>query len=356
MKRKLRGKVLFVAQDAGGFNSLVPVIRKFRQRKSAEVRVLLRGASLKIAREGRIRHEDGTRMGEAEVRAYVSGANPAVIVTGTSGGPSIDKWAIMVAKEAKIPTVAVIDFWINYNIRFNFTNDSSLDDRLMPDRILVMDGVAKTEMIEQGFPRDRIIVTGNPHFDAFKVLPWRRVAATPLILFVDQPISESIAAGWHEDYGYTELQVFKDFLACLERLKLKARVVVKLHPRTASGKEYQEIAKDFRTEVSLEQGSHESLLRRADLVFGMTSILLFEAAIVGKRVVSYQPGLSKRDPLIANRLGLTTFVTERKELEPSIRAALRKSAASLKAKVRKLYLGRNATGNVVREIGKLMHS
>ncbi len=340
-------KILFVAQDPGGFNSIVPVFRKLGSNKSYQVTAFLAGASKKIADRMGIPYINGEGATQGDVKRVLENVKPCVIVAGTSGSASLDKDVVKISTRMGIPTISILDFWINYNVRFSFKS--------LPDAILIMDKYAKAEMIKAGFPKDKLIVTGNPAFDMMKPIRSIQTDKSSTILFVDQPISSDIVAGWHQNYNYDELEVFKDLLEALERIGFSGDVVVKLHPRTHNKKKFNPIIKHFSIAVTVDtDDNNERVLAKSSLIFGMTSLLLFEAAMRGKKVLSYQPRLAGADPLVTNRLGLTKFVYRKSELAGAIQEALRQKRLSERDRaIVNRYTKQNATGKVIQYVDSL---
>jgi UDP-N-acetylglucosamine 2-epimerase len=60
----------------------------------------------------------------------------------------------------------------------------------------------------------------------------------------------------------------------------------------------------------------------ADLVIGMTSMILVEAVYLGRPVLSLQPGLRIPDTVPTNAAGLSRLVTHEAEIECAIEQAL----------------------------------
>jgi hypothetical protein len=358
MKKRKKDNILFVAQDAGGFNAIAPVIAQFKKEKLFAINLLFVGVSHTLARKKRWQHIFLRALHEERIQKIIQTIKPSVVVTGTSGGLSVEKFAIKYSKKASIPTVAILDFWINYNIRFSFDGSTRLHPNALPDFIFIIDEYAKKEMIQKGFPKEKLVITGNPHFDTYESISYPKIK-TRRLLFVDQPFSELIRAGWHEDFGYTEVQVFQDLIEKLMTLSEKIEVVIKLHPRINSREKYKALIDQYNLphnlNVSFAKRNESPLqvLRRTHAVFGMTSILLFEAALGGRNVISYQPHLIKRDPLISNQLGLTKLITKKNNIARAVRNGLFKQSHMYQKKRIAQYTKKNATGKVVNLIKKL---
>jgi hypothetical protein len=66
----------------------------------------------------------------------------------------------------------------------------------------------------------------------------------------------------------------------------------------------------------------------SDLVVGMSSALLLQAALLGSRVVSIQPNLTGLDSLPSNRLGLSDGIYRADEVATGLYRALARPAHS----------------------------
>jgi hypothetical protein len=267
-----------------------------------------------------------------------------VLVTGTSvNGVDLEKQFILAARANGIASIALLDFWSNYRLRF-----SSREGRLdcFPDRVAVMDTTARREMIEEGFDPARLVVTGQPAFDdlgrwraAFPVgrraevrRAWKVEEDASLVLFASQPISTLCrgAEALLPDPGYDELTVAGLLVSTLEKISAESRkqmtLVIRPHPRedAAAFEQFRSAHVDVR--VSRE-GDVRELIMAADLVAGMSTVLLVEACYLGAVVVSLQPNLNETDSVPTNRLGFSRAIYRAEEVLPSVRELLCDEAA-----------------------------
>ena len=203
-------------------------------------------------------------------------------------------------------------------------------------------------MERQGFPRDCLIVTGQPAFDELPALgraatPQHRAATRErlgvaaeerLVVFASQPLAALYGTDEsHPGYlGYTEQTVLALLGSCLDRIACRAgrKVVlwVRPHPRENPADLQPNSSAFLRAVVSSEFDGRELALA-ADLVAGMTSVFLVEACLLGCAVISLQPGLRFADPLPTNRTGLSRPVYHEQELEPILENLLLDDAALL---------------------------
>ncbi len=305
MNRKI--KVVFAADNPGGMDSIKPVYEKM-------------GGKI-------FSHKD--ILSNEEIEKILKSEKPDFVLCGTSlGNESLDKRFTRIAKKIGIPCAAVLDFWVNYKVRFI---------NAMPDKIFVMDEFAKDEMIKEGFNPDMIVVTGNPHFDSFKELK----SEGDFAVFFSQPFSEL-----ENNLGMNEFEILKDIEDVWKKLKIDKDLKIKLHPTTKNREKYEEF---LEGKFSMTEENAKSLIDNSFLVIGMNSMALFEASVCGRKTLSYQPGLNIKDPLITNKMGISKAVYKKEDLADAL-----KKLIDEKPLAKKLKMVQNATENVVLEINKMV--
>jgi UDP-N-acetylglucosamine 2-epimerase len=207
-----------------------------------------------------------------------------------------------------------------------------------------MDEFARKEMCELGIDRERLVVSGQPFFDYIRKTGERfgtgeierlrrELTGTQgglVFVFASQPIASIHRKnGMAEDYwGYTETTVLKSVVRCLskltEEMAVKVTLVIRLHPKDESNVYQDALATSSNSiKVVVDRETDSSLLlKAADLIIGMFSMLLLEAAILDKRFISVQIGLKRENPLIFDRMGLMRSILTEKELEETLRGIL----------------------------------
>ncbi len=98
------------------------------------------------------------------------------------------------------------------------------------------------------------------------------------------------------------------------------------------------------------------------LVFGLNSMVLLQAAVAGKKVVSYQPGLQGKDPLVTNDYNLSKRVTNRDDLRAPLAGYVANTPQWQLGEVTaagKKFLNdiknKQATGNVLRLVDSIVY-
>lgn len=309
-------KIFVAAQDPGGWKAIWPVVQKLK--KKFLIKIFLE------------------KLPEKTLIELFKKEKPDLVFTATSLGDSIEKKIIKVARVQKIKTVSLIDFWSSYKLRFG---------KYLPDYILVIDEIMKKEMAREGFDPQKLVITGSPCFDAFKAAKRKG----KFITFFSQPFSE---LGINSDYN--EMQVFEDLVAVLEKLRPGTSLKIKFHPREKKLKKFDKIIKKSILDCSIVKTGAEDLIKKSKLVLGMNSVALFQAAMMGKTVLSYQPNLKGLDPLISNRFGLSTVVYKKKDLAPAFKKMISVRPEKKNLKIIKKYTQNNSTQKVINFITKLL--
>lgn len=282
--------VLVSAQDPGGANSVIPVA----------IELMNRGHEVVARVEGPARDMFATR---GIPRGICS--NPTIVLLGTSGGESIEK-RVTVEMRGKAPTLAVLDFWSNYWQRFSSLGIK--DFAYLPDLVCVMDDIAKEEMVADGFPLERLLVTGNPHFDHFADNITTEREDRKRILFISQPIRVDGALPGFTPPTFDEYTVLEVARAALPD---NHTLSIRLHPRDSADKynDYLDNRVSIAPEATLEEA-----VSRSGLIIGVSSLVLMQAAAAGKKVLSYEPVLNGPDEMVSNRIGVTVCIKSSHEL------------------------------------------
>lgn len=312
-----RGRAVLVAcEDAGAARGLAPALARLRDAHEP-LRWLLGPVAARCMREQGLARDEEEETAEVSsldgVRAALARVpwdDVGVVVTGsTTWGLRLEAHAIRAAREARRPTMTLLDFWSNYEARLTGPEGRPLD--LLPDRLAVIDAPMCDALRELGADPARVTITGSPAFDRALELRARRLAAgshaagdaRPPVLFLSQPIRALYA----DALGYTEHTVLRALDETLASLGASApALVVRPHPR--------EDADALRAFVAalprggqVQRAPAGDLLEdavRARLVVGMTSAALIETALAGVPTVSAQPERAGADPLPASLAGL----------------------------------------------------
>ena len=304
--KSIQAHVLAVASEEGSGKAIVPVLLSLIS-QGVQVKGFFLDSVLpfinqlpKLASVGSF----APISNNLSVQDAVGTFSPDVIVVGTTPIDSLERQLTIYAREHNIPTIAVLDERYGYRRRFS---DQNNDLRYLTDVITLMDEQCYTDALAEGLPASRLHVTGSPilsylvyhasaHFDnsgtrAHTFNPSRKQVTFISETFAwDNGSSPSQPGRLGNFLGFTEETVRCDILSVLGEIGQPTVVVEKLHPSD------EQVPKESRMGKNLYWKQIRgvdlwSLLSKSDVVIGMRSMALLEAALLGCRVASYQPNL-----------------------------------------------------------------
>jgi len=370
-----------ICHDVGGTRTVIPVLRAALRRDIA-VQSFVAGPSVAVWEQEApdipcVVVEDLLSVTEAD--ALLRGAEPAVLLSASGMYNRSEHTFRKAARGLGLPCVAVLDSWLNYRERFERSGEA-LD---WPDAVCAIDERTAQGMRDAGLPADRVVVTGPANLEDSTRLcreaiaesrdAWRQEegfsADETVVVFFSDPFYLAPdgrlfdgPGGVYDDggqslVGYTSTTSLGQLLAELERSCAAAgrtvRVVIKPHPL-----EWPDALEPFvgnashphvRADLRLH-GNPRRWIAVSDLVAGMMSIALLEAALVGRPALSMEIGLKEsgaEEPCLSNELGYTRGIFNRDALREAARAIASGTPGSLvTAPVESLHL-EGAAGRIL---------
>ena len=329
-------KILFSFQQIGGVNALLPLIEKWRScydiiitgRDMVTADLQKRGIAVSTYKELGIDPAAISTNSE-----WFEKITPDIVITDTidlkrtpDGIACREFWSL--AARYGIPAIAYMDCWWGYNIRFRLAEEST--PLILPGFIAVVDRLAERDIIAAGFPAEKIIVLGSPKFEYLSSLRTENNRDSVrdelglsrdkfIILFVSQPLEKTF--GSSDYYGFTEKTTLSATLSVLGKyptsVTANLSLIVLLHPEENEDSIREVIeheAKWLEIEI-LKLHDPYRLLASADLVIGMSSILLAEAVIMKLPVLSVQLDMKLEEILITNAIGATLSINNYYQLK-----------------------------------------
>lgn len=292
--------VLFAGGDIGGVKAMIPVI-EYLGKKSRPFFILDNGY-LKSWNENAYKRVspdkvDGNFFLENGIKLYVYTS---------SVKDEVPLRLARLASESGVKVLFLLDSWMNYKSRI------VLDGKvLLPEKYLLMDDRARCAAIDDGIPENIIEVSGQPalaglfnEYDKWLAENSRKSSGRDhkkTLVFVSEPVSSDHGKTEADKSfrGYTERDVLDGLFGRLQDFADSFRVSIAPHPREdVSALERLVESLKGKLEVSfVPSGTGRSALFASDAVAGISSILLYEAWLIGKPVISIQPGL--RNPQLA---------------------------------------------------------
>lgn len=319
-------KIFAIAGDPGGAQAVMAVVGELRKQRETVITAGYNEAAGLFAPDG---HVLDKAVAWDEALRLLEQERPDVLLCGTSvNGRDDEKTFIQAARQLGIPSLAVLDFWSNYAARFTtLPPDGPLD--ALPDVIAVMDDSAAEDLRSLGIDTGCVHVTGQPAFDrlhtetppASKLAALRAQIGCPpgrhLVVFASQPCSEIATKAGYAVLPYDERDIVQIFCSEFKTHPAADELFlwIRPHPRETPGKFTRHASRHVFAGMA---GDSAAAQHAAEGVAGMCSVFLLEAALIGKPVLSLQPGETGLSPLPLDRLRLGTACME-KDIRPAIR-------------------------------------
>jgi hypothetical protein len=267
------------------------------------------------------------------------------LVSGAGVFNTIEHTFRKAAAERALPSLSVFDFWGRVDDRFR-RDAANGYDVVRPEVVCALDDANRRELLAAGFSAEQIVVTGSPHLERVARFlgegrpereHWRReLGFEPderLILFASEPFD---ASDRHADgrprLGYDQASTLYALLRAADTVATadgtRIGVIARPHPRE-TGTALADVIAGWNPSVVRVRLDADGDARRAvvaaDIVTGMTSVVLIEAALARRPSLSVQIGLRESgqpDPNPANGLGLTRPVLDPAALVAALRDAI----------------------------------
>lgn len=270
----------------------------------------------------------------------LTAAQPGLLIVGTAENPdTLGLQLVVEARSAGIECIGVVDMLTNAGRRFRGRSDNPL--LYTPDWLMVPDEWTAEAFAALGYPTGRILVCGHPHYDFVRatkarlergnhntlrqrVLPGAAADRKTVVFAAegsagltpqpDERFAEYTLTGRGTGTGRVRV-VLEEFLDAVQDVRPRPYLILRLHPKDTPA-DYTVYVREFGS-VS-RGGSPLELIYAADLVVGLTSMLLLEAVLLGTTTLSVVPRTIEMDWLPSIRAGITHCVTIREQLRPTL--------------------------------------
>lgn len=320
--------VLAVAGDVGGARVIIPVLACLSDK----------GQSFAIVDHGSLTCEapalwkripkDGNSLQGLFKSGYFK-----VLIFGTSVKDTTALKIARLARSFKVFVICLLDNWMNYRRRLEVDNEPMF----LPDIYMVMDEPAFQQALDEGIPASVLRVVGQPalasleaEFHQWTVHNKNQMferfglnKGKKLIVFISEPAEADNGSGpeFPQYRGYTEKTVLKELCNRLQSFSDKYQMAIIPHPRqdvNDLNNLWRQCCGNVEGGLLRINGRHSNFL--ADGVAGMTSILLYEAWLINKPVISLQPGLCKPHLDIFQKRKGIFCITDNSQWQPAMKA------------------------------------
>jgi hypothetical protein len=330
--------VLILVEDPGAANFVGPLHRALAGRGWQSTLMTLGTATDFLGQHG----ITSIKVEASETAAQLLARfQPRLVLVGTCENlDSIGLELLFAARRSGIVTVGAVDSATNAD--FGFRGRTCTPLAYAPDWLLLPDQFTRDKFVALGYPPHRIFTCGHPHYDRVRAVGEqlaRRGRADlrrglfpsardnqPVVVFLTEISSGCDPAQFRRspDYSLTgrggsvdrTAIVLEEFLDAARVLEPPPHLVLRLHPKEKPH-DYQAYSGEFHQFSNKESGLE--VVYAADLVVGMSSMLIMEAALLGRPTLAILPRLREKEWLPSIRMGITPCVTTRDELRRTLK-------------------------------------
>ncbi|OGJ56774.1 hypothetical protein A2635_00725 [Candidatus Peribacteria bacterium RIFCSPHIGHO2_01_FULL_51_9] len=321
--------LLFCATDAGGSREVIPIIKEALLR-GIPYCVLSSAVTTPIFAGSDIPARECVFVSVQEAEHFLRSENISALILGTTGIIKNERYLNVAAKKLGLLSIAVLDEWYNYRLRFE--DEEGEIGKYLPEVICVQDALSRELAVKEGLPEKCIRITGSPALGALSKrahafvkhppnVPqsFQACSDRPVILFLSESLRSAYGAaqgecGTHGAFlGYTEESVRQDLADSLAEIGKESLVIEKLHPSEHT-KEAPRVAKTIEWRTCVPSEALLPLLWYADIIVGMHTKALLEAALLGRKPISYQPQARHPESCTAVRLGVAELCSSKDAL------------------------------------------
>jgi hypothetical protein len=270
--------VAVVCHDAGAANHVVAWVKNGLL--GGDCRVVMEGPARKIWAENGL---DETILYPVLTDAL---CDVACLISGTGWGSNLEHDARVLARMRNLPVIAVLDHWVNYQLRFERQGK-----KLLPDELWVTDSDAYS-LAKREFPDIHVRQMKNSYIsEIVRNISAVFVPAGPVessILYVLEPARSD----WGRQGSSGEFQALDYFIANINLLGLgnNPEIVLRPHPSDLPGKYDQWIALHSEFKVRVDSSSDLACaIAHAQCVVGCQTYAMVVALGAGKKVISSLP-------------------------------------------------------------------
>lgn len=300
--------ILFCVDQVAGAEYILPLVSRWRQRGFLDWRICATPRSYAFLQMQNVSAMLVTGDINETVDNIIETLRPQLAVMSSSTHSPFEATFRQRLRQADVRCVQFIDMWVNYVVRFQDVS-GQLD---LPDVLLTLDDNARQAMVQEGLPEARIVVVGQPYFEArYQALQNETEvdASSGRALLVTQPISKYIG----KQLGYDET----DFLAGVLQAWRSSRhewtqLDVIVHPEE-SRQHYRAVLDRYSSDINIVENTGLNL-KNYSLMIGMYSSMMIHAMLSQTRAVSFQPGAQGADACHLSAQGIIERFTQIDEL------------------------------------------
>ncbi len=324
-----QSKLLLFVEDPGAINYFLPLIDILKKR-NIPFELLAEGSAIEILQRSNLEYKEGKLFPiEKLIKNY------SLLIVGTSENIYSTSFRLIDnAKKYNVRTIAIVDS--GFNAAYRFKGSSNDPNRYAPDYLLIPDEWSKSLYLDLGYKDENLFIVGHPMFDDItindpkskvreRILP-KESLKNIVIVFISELSTGLDPKVFVKNDNYTlkgrgisklrteiVAEELLDSIDQLERLGFnRPYTILRRHPKETKA-DLKNISQEFDYISKVEDPIE--LVYSADIVIGMSSILLNQAYIIGTESVALLPEVNSDVLLPSVRSGEIRIIDKAEDLK-----------------------------------------
>lgn len=345
----MKKEIFMMSGDVGGARAMLPIVKKLLQ-KNLKVTIVKHGwleknfvvlnkekANLKILPSN-----------ENALKEYLKKNIVGLFFFTPSKKDILPISIAREAKELNIPVFYLLDSALRIKERLNHDRK----DLFLPTIYALQDQDAYDQAVSEGVPKEILKVTGQPALEELKTEFGNWTKQNEKDFFLKNNIDHSkklitfVSENVEKDHGlkrgYHENIVIPMLCKSLEKISKNIHLLILPHPSEdpeSLTKMFEKNCINFSFSRLKKDFTSRQAIMASNGVSGMASILLYEAWLIGKNVISLQPGVVGSDYTYLKKKEKLQFVSKSSEFESKLSAWF--TDMDIKADINRDITGKN---------------
>lgn len=328
-------KIISYAEDPGAANFLLPLHKELCNAGFNSVSLV----SQELNEYAKIKNFDFRIVSSENIFKFIESIKPEIILCGTSeNNKNLGFKLIDYARKKSIATISVVDMCVNLSKRFS--DNSSTPLKYAPNYIAACDSSVANYYKEIGFPKENIFVCCNPNIERLMKdkdkylldcsISKRRTIFNcsqneTIFLFLTEGIDKLSPNESYKDSDYSlmgrgdndfrSVIILQELIDVIRKINSNIKLFIRLHPKDDI-KNYKNVLDDVDG-IDSNKDPIQSVLS-ADLIVGMSTMLLFEAYILDKQTLSILPKREQKQWLPNTANNYTPVAYSREDIKKYI--------------------------------------
>lgn len=283
-------KIALFFYDSGPSDNITNIIKKYTNKAHWSFFAYKNSPAYKIVKNKSLENILIDIEQIEDIKKQIQNINPDLILVGTSWQNKTHHNFIHYAKELYIPSVAMMEHWINYRERFGYPNKNWEENK--PDFITVNDNHAYSIAKKYGF-KNIIKLKFYTLLNDIKKLEKQNIKEKNELLFISEP-TQKVALSHFNNKNYWEFNEYKLIENIAKNIQYfqTNNLRIRLHPSDEKEK-YDYLHNKFKNlKITIEDPYKIPLLTSiisSKVIIGIDGFVLYAAKILGKYSISFIP-------------------------------------------------------------------